>query len=70
MIIRVHTLGQSVIEVGRRTITPTAEYVFATLLYLSAERGRRVERDRLCTLLWPRENRRAGLKRGRLSINN
>lgn len=53
--IRVHAVGQSLIEVGRRSFRPDAEMVFATLLVLSADRGRRTERETLASMLWPTE---------------
>jgi DNA-binding SARP family transcriptional activator len=53
--IRVRSLGQSAIEIRRTAIQPDASVVFATLLILCVERGRRVERETLGTLLWPRE---------------
>jgi hypothetical protein len=43
--IRVRTLGQCLIEVDGERVRPDATVVFAVLLYLSAERGKRVERD-------------------------
>jgi DNA-binding SARP family transcriptional activator len=55
-LIRVRTLGQNVIEVGSASIRPDAEVIFATLLVLCAERGRRVEREAIIDLLWPRES--------------
>ncbi|HKS05859.1 MAG TPA: AAA family ATPase [Gemmatimonadaceae bacterium] len=54
--IRLRVLGQCVVEVKRKSVRPDAELVFATLLYLCAERGRRVERDALAELMWPRES--------------
>jgi DNA-binding SARP family transcriptional activator len=52
--IHVRTLGESLIEVRGSQVRPDATLLFAVLLYLSVERGRRVERDALCALLWPR----------------
>jgi DNA-binding SARP family transcriptional activator len=54
-LIRVHTMGQSLIEVQRSSLRPDAEVLFGTLLILCAERGRRVERETILTMLWPRE---------------
>ena len=54
--IRVRALGQNVIEVKRRSIRPDAELLFATLLYLAGERGRRVERETIAALFWPRDS--------------
>ena len=56
--IRLRVLGQSAIELQRRVVRPEAELVFATLLHLCAERGRRVERESLAELLWPRDTAR------------
>src|SRR5215203_4129250 len=47
------TLGEFVIEVGEQRIGPGAPHVFAVLLYLSIERGRRVPRQTLQELLFP-----------------
>src|SRR5436853_6122036 len=55
-LIRVYAVGQSLIEVGRRTFRPDAEMVFATVLMLAADRGRRVERETIATLLWANES--------------
>lgn len=54
--IRVRTLGECSIEVDGETVRPEAVMVFAVLLYLSVERGRRAEREALSALLWPRSN--------------
>jgi DNA-binding SARP family transcriptional activator len=54
-LIRIFAVGQSLIEVGRRTFRPDAEMVFATVLILGADRGRRVERDSIAKLLWASE---------------
>ncbi|MDQ6888439.1 MAG: AAA family ATPase, partial [Gemmatimonadota bacterium] len=53
MTIRLHTLGQSWIEVGTSRIGPEAERLFALLLYLAVERGKEVSRLELRRLLWP-----------------
>jgi DNA-binding SARP family transcriptional activator len=51
--IRVRTLGQCTIQIDSSHITPDAEIVFASLLLLTVERGRRVERSELLGMLWP-----------------
>jgi DNA-binding SARP family transcriptional activator len=51
--IRVRTLGQCTIQIDTSHITPDAEVVFASLLLLTIERGRRVERGELLGMLWP-----------------
>lgn len=54
-------LGTSEIETEVATLTPSQEIVFAAALYLVLERGRRVSRARLASMLWPRipEKKRA-----------
>ena len=47
-------LGTSEIETEVATLTPSQEIVFAAALYLVLERGRRVSRARLASMLWPR----------------
>jgi DNA-binding SARP family transcriptional activator len=61
--IRVRTIGETSIAVGERPIRADAELLFATVLYLAVERGRRVNREALCSLLWPRENAGRGSPR-------
>jgi DNA-binding SARP family transcriptional activator len=51
--LRLKSLGQTVIEVDDARLTPAAETVFATALYLIIETGRPVGRDELTGLLWP-----------------
>jgi DNA-binding SARP family transcriptional activator/tetratricopeptide (TPR) repeat protein len=51
--IRVRTLGQCTIQIDTSHITPDAEIVFASLLLLTVERSRRVERSELLGMLWP-----------------
>jgi DNA-binding SARP family transcriptional activator len=53
--IRLRILGESVIEVGDRSITPSATHLFALLLYLGIERDRSVTRSELAALLFPEE---------------
>jgi len=49
----VHTLGTASIDVGSCSITPTSPRKFALLLYLAAERGRRIPRSILQDLIFP-----------------
>src|SRR3954462_4231808 len=51
--LRLKSLGQTVIEVDEARLTPAAETVFATALYLIIETGRPVGRDELSRLFWP-----------------
>lgn len=51
--IRVHTLGTALIEVGSTQITPVSTRKFALMLYLSAESERRVSREALQELIFP-----------------
>lgn len=51
--IRLWSLGDSLIEIGKTRIGPDAEVLFATALVLVMERGHRVPRDRVTGLLWP-----------------
>src|SRR5687767_5392073 len=55
-----HTLGDSLIKVGEKEIRPTSPLVFAALLYLGMERGRRVPRAALQELLFPESDERSG----------
>ena len=52
--IELRALGNAEIETGVTTLTPSQEIVFAAALYLVLERGKRVSRTRLASLLWPR----------------
>jgi DNA-binding SARP family transcriptional activator len=51
--VRLRTLGQSVVEVGRSRIEPSATHLFSFLLYLGIERGRNLARAELSSLLFP-----------------
>jgi DNA-binding SARP family transcriptional activator len=51
--LRLKSLGDALIEAGDVRLTPSAESVFATALYLIIEAGRPVGRDELTRLLWP-----------------
>jgi len=52
--IELRALGSAEIVTGVTTVTPSQEIVFAAALYLVLERGKRVSRTRLASLLWPR----------------
>jgi DNA-binding SARP family transcriptional activator len=56
--ILVHTLGTALIDAGRWPIKPTSPRKFALLLYLSAERGRRIPRSFLQELIFPNQAER------------
>jgi DNA-binding SARP family transcriptional activator len=61
-------LGSAEIETGVTTLTPSQEIVFAAALYLVLERGKRVSRARLASLLWPRVAEKARAHRLRQTI--
>jgi DNA-binding SARP family transcriptional activator len=61
-------LGNAEIETAVTTLTPSQEIVFAAALYLVLERGKRVSRARLASLLWPRVAERARAHRMRQTI--
>src|SRR5215210_747321 len=58
--IYLHTLGDSLIKVGEKDVRPASPLVFAALLYLGTERGRRVSRAALQELLFPETDERSG----------
>ncbi|HEU4993881.1 MAG TPA: hypothetical protein VFT29_03645, partial [Gemmatimonadaceae bacterium] len=58
--IHLHTLGDALIKVDEKEIRPTAPLMFAALLYLGMERGRRVPRAALQELLFPNSDERSG----------
>lgn len=58
--IYLHTLGDTLIKVGEKEVRPSAPLVFAALLYLSVERGRRVPRAALQELFFPESDERSG----------
>lgn len=60
MMIRLRTLGACAIQVGETTIGPEAERLFAVLLYLTTERGRRTPRRAVQDLLWPEASEEHG----------
>jgi DNA-binding SARP family transcriptional activator/tetratricopeptide (TPR) repeat protein len=51
--LRLKSLGQTLIEVDGAPLTPAAETLFATALYLVMEAGKPVGRDELARLIWP-----------------
>jgi DNA-binding SARP family transcriptional activator len=51
--IRVRTLGQCAIQLDALPVGPDAEMVFAALLLLAVEPGRRIGRAELLGMLWP-----------------
>jgi len=66
--ITLHALGNAEIETRVTTITPSQEIVFGAALYLILERGQRVSRRRLTSLLWPRAADKVGAHRLRQTI--
>ncbi len=58
--IELNTLGDATIRIGQREIRPTSPAVFAALLYLGVERGRKVPRTALQELLFPATDERSG----------
>ena len=61
-------LGGAEIETAVTTLTPSQEIVFAAALYLVLERGKRVSRARLASVLWPRVAEKARAHRLRQTI--
>ena len=51
--IRLRIVGESIIEVGDKRITPTSPQLFALLLFLGTEHDREVSRAELIDLLYP-----------------
>src|SRR5688500_2256067 len=60
VMIVLHTLGDALILVGDRKVRPSSLLVFASLLYLAMERGRRVPRAALQEMLFPDSDERSG----------
>src|SRR5947209_4155634 len=52
--IELRALGSAEIHTDSTTITPSQEIVFAAALYMIMERGKKISRSRLASLLWPR----------------
>ena len=61
-------LGNAEIDTDVTTLTPSQEIVFAAALYLVLERGKRVSRGRLASLLWPKVAEKARAHRLRQTI--
>ncbi|MDQ6872121.1 MAG: AAA family ATPase [Gemmatimonadota bacterium] len=61
-------LGAAEIDTGVSRLTPSQEVVFAAAVYLILERGKRVSRARLASLLWPRVAEKARAHRLRQTI--
>ena len=55
-----HTLGDALIVVGERKVRPSSPLVFASLLFLAMERGRRVPRAALQEMFFPNSDERSG----------
>jgi len=51
--VRLVTLGECAVEVGETRVGPEAEVIYAALLVLAFEAGRRIPRQELVQLLWP-----------------
>ena len=66
--ITLHALGNAEIKTSVTTLTPSQEIVFAAALYLILERGQRVSRTRLASVLWPRAAQKVGAHRLRQTI--
>jgi hypothetical protein len=50
--VKLRIVGECIIEVGERQLSPDAPHLFALLLYLAIERGRAVQRSELSELLF------------------
>ncbi|HET9453023.1 MAG TPA: AAA family ATPase, partial [Gemmatimonadaceae bacterium] len=58
--IQLHTFGDAMIRVGEKEVRPSAPVLFAALLFMCVERGRRVPRAALQELLFPEKDERSG----------
>src|SRR3954468_17786441 len=67
--LRLQLLGRSIAHVGDRAVRPNAERVFAGLLLLGLERGRRWSRTEFAELLWPDADESVRLARLRWFLN-
>ena len=54
--VRLRILGEALIEVGGKSVTPSATHLFALLLYVALERGRAISRAELAALLFSEES--------------
>jgi DNA-binding SARP family transcriptional activator len=52
--IKLHSLGACYIQTDNGRITPESRMMFGMALYLILERGKRIERDTLCWMFWPK----------------
>src|SRR5205814_1624818 len=68
-VIVLRALGTAEIETPVTTVTPSREIVFATALFLVVERGKRVSRAHLASLLWPRVPEKARAHRLRQTLH-
>src|SRR2546423_12154217 len=53
--VRLRIVGECIIEVGDRLLSPDAPHLFALMLFLCGERGRVVPKSELIDLLFPEE---------------
>jgi DNA-binding SARP family transcriptional activator len=67
-VILLRSLGNAEIETGVTTLTPSQEVVFAAALYMVLERGKRISRNRLASLLWPNVPEKARAHRLRQTV--
>ena len=51
--VRIQLLGAPAIDTAMGPLSPAKSFVFAAALYLGLNRGRRIRREELATLLWP-----------------
>lgn len=51
--VHLHTLGAAAIQIGRTRLGPSSARAFSALLFLAVERGRRISRNTLHSLLFP-----------------
>ncbi len=68
LVIILRSLGSAEIETAVTTLTPSQEVVFAAALYMVMERGKRVSRTRLASLLWPSVPEKARAHRLRQTV--
>lgn len=60
MVVKLHALGESVIQIGDVRLGPDSEVLFALLTYLVVERGRPISRSELLALLWGQQDYQKG----------
>lgn len=63
-----HALGTAEIRTGLVTVTPSQKILFAAALYLVVERGKRVSREVLASMLWPHVPEKARAHRLRQTV--